>query len=298
MNVYLKNGSDQLPGDLILEWINRSDLSTAPRSLELTVLAKDGLQQRLVEGASLWTGRENLEYAIVKVDKPTPAGVVRGGEQLQALKVTALLRNFRGLAYRRERAVIADGQTIGACFRACGAEIAIGNDFPVRRFACYAGEVPSFHLARALQEECAALVLRDGRLSAERLPELFRQAPKDITGQNDPSHLIESEFLQRHEIPAAFSLDAMGNFVRGNFDAGRTVAFIPRTDERVLRNMTRVLVTRRILDSQLAEEIIAGDAVEVAGEKLVVMTAAHRMTHREGGAITSVSRFWLGSLSA
>lgn len=297
MNVYLKaNGQDMVPGDLVLRWVLRSDLAPVPRTVEMTLQNKDGLEQKLAEGASFWTGRELLEYRVVKVARDKPVAVIQGKDQLSSFSVTGLLASCAEIAFRRPRAVIRERASLGELYRACGAKAAIANDFPVPRFACFAGQVPSIHLAKSMQEESAVLVFRDKRLSIERIADLFRQAPKDSIGQTDSTDLIQSEFLQRHEIPAFYSLGADGGFVFGAFENARQFQYMPRSDERTLRNASRVLVTKRIADSQLAEQINAGDVMDVMGEKHVVVTAAHVM-QREEGVTESNSKFWLGIMS-
>lgn len=298
MNVYLKqNAQEQVPGDLFQRWVLRTDLAPVPRTVEMTLQVKDGIEQRLAEGATFWTGRELLPYRVVKSKRDAATGVVQGKDQMATFSVTGLLSSCAQVSFRRPRAVIRENAQLGELFRACGATATIAGDLPVRRFTCFAGQVPSFHLAQAMQEESSVLVLRGGQLSIVRVADLFRQQPADIIDQTDSTELIESEYLQRHEIPAFFSLADDGSFVFGNFDATRAVRYLPRTEERALRNMTRVLVTRRVVDSQLAEQINAGDILQVAGQNMAVITGAHVMQRGKNGAIESNSKFWCGVLS-
>lgn len=297
MNVYLSpNGQDQMPGDLILKWILRSDLTPVPRTLEMTFQDRNGMSERLREGSRLWTGRELLEYRVVKVKKEKPLAVIQGKEQLSAYTVTALLASCAEVAFRRPRAVIMDNAHIGELYRACGASAAIAEDIPITRFVCFAGQVPSFYLAKVMQESSAALVFRDGRLVIARIADLFRQEPKDVIGQTDSTDLVESEFLQRHEIPAFYSVADDGSFVMGDFSLARTIHFLPKSDELVLRNATRVLVTKRVIDSDMAQALNAGDVIEVAGERMVIITAAHSSV-LNGGRFETASRFWVGVMS-
>ena len=297
MNVYLKrDGQDMLPGDLILRWVLRSDLAPVPRTVEMTLQVKDGLEQKLAEGASFWTGREMLEYRVVKSKREKPSAVVQGKDQLASFTVTALLASCVGVSYRLPRAVISENTSLGALYRACGANATIAADFPVPRFACFAGEVPSIHLAKAMQEEGAVLVYRGGQLVISRITDLFRQTPVDSIGQTDSTGVVLSEFLQRHEIPAFYSLNVAGGFVKGAFEKARAIQYMPRSDERTLRNASRVLVNKRVVDSQLCEQVNAGDVFAVMGEKLVVITAAHVIDRAEGVA-ESNSKLWLGVLS-
>lgn len=297
MNVYLADGGrDQLPGDLLARCVLRSDLVPVPRSLELTAQIKDDLEARLKEGAMIWAGRERLKYRIVKAERVKLGGMIQGGEDVAALSITALLESCVGVTFRRPRAVIREQASLGGLFRACGATVAIGDDVTVARFACFAGQVPSFYLAQVIQEAGAVPVLRDERLHLIRLADLFRQPALTGIGQSDSTDLTESEFLQRHEIPAFYSVDAAGAFVFGDFAKPRAVAFQPHADELVLRNMSRVLVQKHVLRTQLSEQVNAGDLLDINGRKLVVITATHFLERQEGD-VEATSTFWLGEIA-
>lgn len=297
MNLYLSAKGEQLPGDLVLESILRSDLVPVPRTLEFTVRLKDDLEQRLADGASVWAGRENLEYVIVHGERSNPAGAIQGSSPLQAKRYIAFLASCKDLAKPLSRAVIASNTSLAAMYLACGARVAIDNDFTVSRFAALVGDVPSVAIALALQEEGAAMVLRNGRLSIERLQNLMQQAPLQTVGQFDSTAIQESALAETHQIPAGFSLGTDGAVVRGNYSSARRVVFMPHHDERMLYNLSRVLVRRRVIDSQMAQQISAGDIITVGGVKQLVITAAHRFRDNSGITDTS-SRFWVGDLSA
>ena len=298
MIVYLEpDAKRQLPGDLIVRWVLRSDLAPVPRTVEMTVQIKDGIEEQLKEGASLWTGVEMLEYRIIKVQRDKPSAVIQGKDQMATFTITALLSSCAQVAFRRDRAVIRERAKIGQLFRECGATAAIADDFTVARFACYVGQVPSFHLAQAMQGECAAIVIRNGRLSIARIQDLLRQQPVERIGQSDTTDLIDSQFLQRHEIPGYQSLDDSGAFVFGDNRVARATLYHPRTDDRVLRNMTRVIVTKRVADSRMAQNIAAGDVVQVGDDRLLVITAAH-LSELNDGVNEDSTRLWLGVLSA
>lgn len=297
MNVYLAaGGKDQIPGDLIGRWVLRSDLAPVPRTVELTVQSKEGMAERLRVGASIWTGRELLEYEIVNAKQTKIGGIVQDKDQVGAIVVTALLKQCVGITYLRVRAVVLEATTLGEIYRACGATAAIADDFQIDRFSCLKGQVPSFWVAQALQEESSALVFRDNRLSVARLRDLLKQEPVDRIGQSDSTDTSESEFVERHSIPSFFSVGDDGAVVMGDMDVARGVRFLPRTPERVLRNATKVLVTRRIIDSDLAQQIGAGDVLDINGTRMVVVTAAHEMRAEDGRTATS-SRFWMGGAS-
>lgn len=299
MNVYLKeNGEDLLPGDMVVRSVLRADLAPVPRTIELSVKLKDGIEDRLKEGAFFWTGWENLKYRVVKVERAKGAGMIQGKDEMGVLNITALLASCAQVSFRRSKAVVRENFSLGALFRECGADVAIAADFPVKRFTCLVGQVPSFYLAQAMQEEGACLVLRQGRLLIARISDLMKQDAVDIIGQTDTSDLIESEFIERHDIPAFFSTNDAGAFVSGDTSKVRDLRFHPRADERVLRSMSKVLVTRRIVDAQLSQTINAGDIIDIDGTKLLVITAAHVAETDDGGITRTNSRFWVGSPNA
>lgn len=295
MNVYLREGDDLLPGDVMLKWIGRSDLTPVPRSIEFVVKLIDGVQEKLKTGASVWSGRENLRYEIVKTDREQPLGQVQGKNQQQAMKVTALLHRCASVARPLNSATILTDTTLGAIYRACGAFMPVASDFAVPRFTCFKGQTPSYPIAQALQEEGAALVLRNGSITAMRLTDMAQQAPVADIGQVDSSAKIESEFLQLQDIPSYYSVDDTAAIVLGQMGQARRVKFIPRADVRQLRNASCVLVRSKTVDSTICQQYQAGDVIRVAGENLVIITAAHAFENLEG-AQESRSRLWLGKL--
>lgn len=295
MNVYLSENGDQLPGDVVVDWTSRSDLVPIPRSLEFTVKLVDGLEKRLVKGGKVWSGRENLCYRIVKTNKAPPIGEVQGNNQQQAMQVTALLDSCCSLSEPLAKAVVLYSKPFSAILRACGAYVAISSDFTVPRFVCMRGQTPAYAIATILQEEGAALVLRGGKIAVMRLTDLAKQSPVDDIGQVDSSAKIESDFLQQHEVPTFFSVTDTGAIKVGPSGQSRVVSFMPRGDVRQLRNASCVLVRNHTVDSQLCQQIQAGDVLRVAGGNYVVITAAHAERYNNG-AMESQSRLWLGSV--
>lgn len=295
MNVYLSEGGNMIPTDVMLKWVGRSDLTPIPRSIEFTVKLIDGVQEKLKVGASIWSGRENLRYEVVKTDRAQPLGQVQGKSQQQAMKVTALLESCASVARPLNSAVVLTHTTLGAIYRSCNAFMPVSSDFAVPRFTCFKGREPSYPLAQALQEEGAALVLRNGKIMAMRLTDMAKQAPTADIGQVDSSAKIESEFLQLQDVPSFYSVNDSSAIVRGQMGQARRVAFMARADERQLRNASCVLVRSKTVDSTVCQQIQAGDVLRVGGDNLVVITAAHAFENLEG-AQESRSRLWLGSL--
>lgn len=293
MNVFLRDGGDMIPTDVVLTWRNRSDLAPVPRTLEFTVKLIDGVEQKVKEGASVWAGRENLQYLIVKTDRAQPVGQVQGNNQQQAMKVTALLHSCAGIASARPMAVVQENTTFGAAYRACGAYAQIDNDFVVPRFSCFKGKIPSYPLVQILQEEGAALVMRGGSIGAMRLADMAKQLPVDSIGQIDSAAKIASEYLQLQDVPTYYSTNVQASLVQGPNNQVRSVDYLPRADVRRLRNASSVLVRSKTVDSTICQQILAGDVLQVAGENLVVITALHAFENLEGSQ-ESRSRLWLG----
>lgn len=295
MNVYLREGGDLLPSDVMLNWVGRSDLVPVPRTLEFTVKLIDGVQQKLTKGVSVWAGRENLCYEIVKIDRAPALGQVQGKDQQQAMKVTALLKSSAGIARALSSAVISSGNTFGGLYRSCGAYTDVANDFVVPRFACFKGKTPSYALAQVLQEEGAALVLRGKAIHAMRLTDMGKQTPVDDLGTVDSSAKVSSEFLELQDVPSYYTVDDTGAIVTGQMGQNRCIGFLPRADVRQLRNASSVIIRSRTIDAAICQHINAGDVLRVAGENLVVITAAHSFENSDDGQ-QSRSRLWVGGL--
>jgi len=295
MNVYLSESGEQLPTDVVIRWVSRSDLTPIPRNLEFTVKLIDGVEKRLKKGTTVWAGRENLAYTIVHTAKAPPLGEVQGKSQQQAMNVIALLASCAPLANPLARAVIMSNTSFSAVLRACGASMRIGSDFAVPRFSCFRGVQPSYSVATVLQEEGAALVLVNGLLKVMRLTDIAKQKPVDDIGQVDASAKIESEMLELQNIPSFYSVDDTGAIVTGQMGESRVIHYMPRGDARQLRNASCVLVRGNTVDSQQCQQIQAGNVLTVGGQNLVVITAAHAASQKTG-AMESYSRLWLGSV--
>lgn len=295
MNVLLSEHGDQVPTDVVIRWVSRSDLTPIPRSLEFTVKLIDGMEAKLKRGATIWGGRENLPYKIVKTHRDPPLGQVQGKNPQQAMSVIALLASCAPLAEQLDKAVILENAAFSGVLRGCGAYLRIGSDFAVPRFTCMRGHKPSYSVATVLQEEGAALVLVNGQLQVMRLTDIAGQAPIDDIGQVDATAKIDSEFLELDQIPSWYSVDDAGSIVTGQMGQSRALRFMPRGESRQLRNASCVLVRSNTVDSQQCQQIQAGNILRVNGENLVVITAAHAAAQKTG-AMESYSRLWLGKL--
>lgn len=298
MNITLPSGKE-LRGDSIIDWVLRSDLAPVMRTVEFTVRLSEDLESQLAEGNVIRTGWEFFEYQIIKTEKRNPVGVVQGKDSLQALHVTALLKPCVSIASRSKRAVVIEGGDLRQVYASCGAKFPFSSDIAVKQFSCFKGQVPSFAIAKLFQEQQISLICTGEKgkpkLGAVRLRDLFRQEPKHTIGQTDSTGKVESIFLEDNEIPSFFSVADDGSFVLGDMRESSPVHYQPRSSENILRNMSTVLVRRRIIQTRLSEMVNAGDVIAVGKLKLVVSTAAHTMKHQDGSIEVS-SRFWCSEL--
>jgi hypothetical protein len=296
MNIFLEdNGGKLIPSDIVISWIARSDLTPVPRTVEFSVQNKNGIDEELVVGGSIWTGLENLEYTILKVDKGAALGALQGDSPLQAFTVFAVLASTAKICFRQDRPVIKRQTTIGGMYRACGANVSIENDINIASFASLQGDVPSFAIARSLQELSAVLVYRDKKLSALRLAEMMKQEPVDEIGQANSADTVDSEFIERHEVASFYTIKPDGTADFGNFDKTRAIQYIPQKEAEELYNLSRVLITRQMVDADMTQSIQAGDILRVNGNNFAVITAAHYAFAVDGIKQTG-SKFWIGDL--
>jgi hypothetical protein len=295
MLVTLANGKP-LRGDFVVSAVLRYDLAPIPCTFEGTFRVDDDLAPFLAEGQILTAGRDGAAFYLIKSAAGKQAPAVQGSRLMGAISVIGLLAPCHQVAFRRQTAVIKSNATLGGIYRACGAAVRIESDFPVANFACYAGDVPTFRIAQALQEESAALRWTGKALQALRLADLFKQKPV-ASFAADTAENLQSGFLERHEVPAFFSIGPDGGFVYGNRAKARNAQYLPRSDERVLRNATRALVYRKVLTTTQGFAVRAGDVIEMAKTPYAVVTAAHvHQGGTDGGGQNDYSRLWLASL--
>lgn len=295
MRIELADGA-LLRGDCLLRAIQRFDLTPIPSTLELAVRSDDKVLPQLVVGKIVKAGASEDAYRIVKAVSSS-AQWPQGAASSKAVELTCILDGLYAMSQRLPRAVIAEGRSLGAIYRACGAQVRVTDDIPVPRFACLAGQFPSEAVAQVMQEEAAVPVWTKARaLRFVRYADLFLATPVDSL-DHDAGKAVESPYLEQHEVPWAYSTDASGQIVMGNRTAARGAVFLPRTNARVLANMSVYLAVRRVLQSGFAGHIRAGDAVDIAGVRHVVATVAHQWSGGSDGSTDArVTRVWLARL--
>lgn len=283
--------------DLVKSTILRSDLSPVPATLEAEIRADYELRTHIKEGVTV--SANGTVFRIIKA--VLESGLEsQGSRDTSMIKIIALLDACHKIAFVRGlgKAVIKENANMIDIYRSSGASLnAIDNDFQIPRFCCLSGQAPSYHIARAMQEEGGVVSWKRGKMRFFRLPDLFKQEPR-LTLPDNADENIQSEFLARHDVPGFFSVTPTGAFVHGNNEKERTIQYMPFMNEQRLRNMTRCLVLRKIAKIGIAQEIYAGDLIDISGgQPLVVITAAHAFESGiDGEAPSEYTRLWLGGM--
>jgi hypothetical protein len=294
--IYPEGQTSAIRGDLIVRVVLRSDLTPIPQTVEIEL--RDAPEtQALTEGSRIRAGRQELEFLIVKNAGSGDSGKTSGDQPVKTRSIVGLLASCAPIARRTQRSTVRYNAALGDIYRACGAQVRIESDFTVPVFACYKGMTPSFEVAKALQEEAGALVLENGRIAFRRLAELIKSDPV-ATLREDSTQSVESQFLEQHLVPFAFSTGPDAGFLTGRAEGGHGVLYRPRADVRILNNLGTALIMRRKVQSAFAPHVLAGMRFDVAGKPLVVITAAHCF---EGGADgdggQQYTRLWLGEVT-
>jgi hypothetical protein len=295
MLIYPEGRDSALSSALIIRSVLRSDLVPIPQNVELEL--RDTPETRLIkEGGIVKVGRQEAEFIVVKNAPSGDTGKTSNNQPVRTRKIVGLLASCASVAKRAQKSTIRYGASLGEIYRACGAQLKIDSDFTVPVFACYKGMTPSFEIAKALQEEAGALVMTRGRIEFRRLAELVKAEPI-ATLREDSTEAVESEFLEQHLVPFAFSTGDDGAFLSGRAEGGHGVLYRPRADVRILNNLGLALIMRRVVQSDFAPHIMAGHRFDVAGTAYVVITAAHCYTGgADGDGGEQYTRLWLGEV--
>lgn len=297
MEVYLPTG-DRLRGDLLVRAVLRSDLAPVPMTLECAVRHTAELEKLLIEDARVRAGPGLPEFRIAWV-APERGGNEQGGRGLGVIRFIALLDACAEVAFARKTAVVKEGATLGAIYRACGARVQIDSDFAVERFSCLVGGTPTFHISQALQEQAGTLVwIGAGRLRFVRLPDLFGAPVERLSGSG--VERVRSGFMERHTVPWFYTTAPDGKVIHGNRAKARSSAFTPLKSLPVLHNLSRTLMHCATFTGRYNASVLAGQCVEVDGlGSLAVVTALHAIDRGDDGAqADTYSRFWLARLEA
>ncbi len=286
----------EIRGDLIRFAAIRNDAVPIPVTLEAEIWIDESIENGLSEGKTIKAGNAEDEFCIIKSIKMTDRNST-GEHVMQSVKIIALIQSCAKVSFVRQSSIIKESATFSDIYKASGATIKVENDFKIDRFNCYIGETPSFHIARALQENGGIIRYKKGKMTFFRLPDLLNQKPV-IALPNNASHDIKSGFSERHEVQFFYSIDDKGQFIYGNKNKARTARFMPFMNEQQLKNLTRCLIKRKIARVYYDETICAGDLVNVVGSNpLVVVTAAHvAKSGTDGTPAEQYTALWLSSV--
>jgi len=238
MKITLSNGRI-LRGDLLISAVLRRDLAPIPVTLEADIASDESIETQLIPGQNIQCGTDTLHIIYCKrLTLPQSQGT----HQRTVLRITALLAQCHPLAFVSKRAIIKENTLLSTIYRACGAQLKpIHGDRAVPRFSCLVGQVPTFALARVLQESGLCAFWQEGHLHFQRLPDFLNKEPvltlPDTVGQD-----LQSGFLEHHSSAHYFSLDQQGQIINNALLHSRPYHFSPFTDSQVLRNLSNPLI--------------------------------------------------------
>lgn len=291
------DNGEQVRGDAIIKAALRTDLAPIPVTLEAVFRADESVLEQTKEGMVITTGQGDRLKIISR--KPIKGGAVQGDRLQAAVEVVAFLEACTPVSYVLERPVVMDGQTLHALYRACGCKLRpVASDMAVPRFVCMRGQTPTFTLSRAIQEAGGAVRWKNGRLEFLRLADMLKQAPV-MSVPDSATKDTESSFLERHEVPAFYSVADDGSIIYSGSNQGRASAYTPRKTVMALASMGKVLIRRKEARIDFAGHLCAGDVINVMGAKpLAIITACHYFASgtETAGAQQAFTKLWLGDV--
>lgn len=296
MILFYEDGQ-QVRGDAIVRAALRTDLAPIPVTLEATLRADESVLALTKEGKTLTTGQGD-RLRIIKRE-PVTGGTTKGERLESVVQFVALLDECTPASYVLERPIVKENQTLHALFRACGCTLrSVAADLPVPRFVCMRGQTPTFALARAVQEAGGVIRWKRGRLEFLRLSEMLKQSPS-MSLPASAIKEVESQFIERHEVPSFYSVAPDGSIIRSGSTKARASNYTPWKNAMTLNSMGRVLVRRKEARTDYAGQLCAGDVIEVVGAgSFAIITGCHYFESgtEQGGAQQSFTKLWLGDV--
>jgi len=274
-------------GDLLKSVILRYDLSPIPSTVELEIRTDEKLTASLIEGKSVYVNGDRF-YIVKTLGINQKA--VQGDTAITGVRITALLFSCYQIGFIRKKAVIQYNTTLNSVYRACGAVVAnVLNDCKIDRFSCLIGEVPTFAITKALQQNGGIVQLKNNKIEFVRIDSLFKQKPV-LHIPNTASEEVNSQFLTKHEVPLYISVDDNNSVITGN-NIGK-VEYSPFKDTQTLNKMAKALIQVTPVKINLNPSLQAGDLVIMGNKELVIVTVAHVFEPRK-----QYSRLWLSKKS-
>lgn len=296
MILVFDNG-EQVRGDFIVKAALRTDLTPIPVTLEAVLRADESVLAQTKEGMVITTGQGD-RLQIISC-KPITGGTVQGDRLNAAVELVAYLEACTPASYVLERPIVMENQSLQTLYRACGCTMRpMAQDISVPRFVCMKGQTPTFMLARAVQEAGGAVRWKNGRMEFLRLADMLKAAPA-MSIPDSATKNLQSEFLERHEVPTFYSIADDGAIIYADSTKARSSSYTPRKTKLMLNGMGKVLVRRKEARIDYAGHLCAGDVIEVAGDKpLAIITACHYFASgtESGGAQQAFTKLWLGDV--
>jgi len=287
--IKLNNGK-QVNSGLIEKIILRSDLFVIPETLEVTLRYDKKVFDALKEGDSFKSGYDDNDYKIIKVEPflGAPQGM-SGDQAIASFRIIAILKQFIKLTYIQKKATIKSSDKLSAIYRSCGYEGNTANDMQAGKFSCFVGDFATIRIQKALQDLSVSPVWMTDTLKFVKNSEILSKQPS-LQFESDTTTSINSEFLQRHEIPENYSTKGdKAKTIAGGTGKPRILEYRPREKESTLLNASKVLINKKILTSNYNASHKAGDVFLIAGKPFVVITALHSR-----GQNKEYSKYWLG----
>ena len=289
MLLVLEDGGT-ISGEFIEKIVLRSDLFVIPETIEATLRYEKKAFDQLKEGDSFKSGYDNNEYQIIKVEPFLGNSQGMGKDQaIASFRIIALLKPFVKLAYIQKKATIKTSDKLSSVYRSCGYTGNTLNDMQAGKFSCFVGDFATVRIQKTLQDLSVSAVWKTDSLKFVRNAEILT-SPAVLQFESDTTTSINSEFLQRHEIPENYSTKGdKANTIAGGTGKARILEYRPREKETTLLNASKVLVNKKILKSNYNASHKAGDVFLIAGKPYVVITALHSRSHDN-----EYSKYWLG----
>lgn len=293
MILFFENG-DQIRGDAIKRAIVRSDLLPIPLSLEASFLFDNDLVKRLSEGSKIFIGSMGKNSVRIVFSSISKSGNESPsfGRTNGYISIVALLDCVAEASFVRSRAIGLENIPLSTVYRASGCAIgSINNDFSIKSFHCFIGDIPTFFINQALQENGGVVGYRNDKIVFSRTVDIVKEeAVAKI--QNTPVRWQDSGFQERIETPKYFSVNDDGNYVGDFSERQLRVKFSPRKNASNLANMRRLLINQGEVKLPPSFSLSAGDNVSTERGIKTILTAAH--VYETGNGVNQYTKLWLG----
>ena len=236
-----------------------------------------------------------INFVIVK-SQAINNQIIKDGKRTGAIAIIAVLQGCENLVNVTNKAVINDNVGFGEIYRSLGGRLRFDNDVKVNQFICLKGQMPTSRIALSLQKEGAVIWydVYNKTMNVKRLQDLF----KGDASVYDPSGVQWLDSSQSSTLYNTnyLSLDETSQVV-GQVGESKNIDYMPRTDNRELQNMKRILITKGVIIRSIDDKLSAGSLLSINEQKYVVLTHAMRFdTGSMGGGAIMASKAWIAQI--